>query len=135
MIRWQRNLSRGLLALALVAGLGGPALVKSGPSEKRDKLDKILQDRAGKGGTSRVIVTLKTGADVSQDVKKLGGKFGRKLGLIDGQVVELPNAVLRKLADLSAIERITSDDPTALVGLPLIALCRMLRAEGVHLLR
>ena len=28
-------------------------------------------------------------------------------------------------------ERIASDDPTALVGLPLIALSRMLRAEGV----
>ena len=36
---------------------------------------------------------------------------------------------------IALFERITSDDPTALVGLPLIALCRMLRAEGVHLLR
>ena len=32
---------------------------------------------------------------------------------------------------IALFERITSDDPTALVGLPLIALCRMLRAEGV----
>jgi serine protease AprX len=111
-IRWLRNVSRALLALALVAGLGGPALAKSGPSVKRDKLDKILQDRAGKGGTSRVIVTLKSGADVSQDVKRLGGKFGRKLGLINGQVVELPNAVLRKMAELSAVESIHYDRPT-----------------------
>jgi 7-methyl-GTP pyrophosphatase len=36
---------------------------------------------------------------------------------------------------IALFERITSDDPTALVGLPLIALCRMLRAEGVELLR
>ena len=35
---------------------------------------------------------------------------------------------------IALFERITSDDPTALVGLPLIALCRMLRAEGVSAL-
>jgi septum formation protein len=35
---------------------------------------------------------------------------------------------------IALFERITSDDPTALVGLPLIALCRMLRAEGVRIL-
>ena len=94
MIRWQRNLTRGVLALSLVVGLGGPALAKSGPSEKHDKLDKILKSRAGKGGTSRVIITLKSGSDPSSDVRKLGGRLGRKLGLINGQVVELPNAVL-----------------------------------------
>ena len=31
-------------------------------------------------------------------------------------------------------ERIASDDPTALIGLPLIALTRLLRAEGVDVL-
>ncbi|MFO1310579.1 MAG: Maf family nucleotide pyrophosphatase [Burkholderiales bacterium] len=36
---------------------------------------------------------------------------------------------------IALFERITADDPTALVGLPLIALCRMLRAEGVDPLR
>jgi septum formation protein len=35
---------------------------------------------------------------------------------------------------VALFERITSDDPTALVGLPLIALCRMLRSEGIDLL-
>lgn len=32
---------------------------------------------------------------------------------------------------IALFESIVSDDPTALVGLPLIALCRMLRAEGL----
>lgn len=32
---------------------------------------------------------------------------------------------------IALFESIASDDPTALVGLPLIALCRMLRAEGL----
>ena len=36
---------------------------------------------------------------------------------------------------IALFESITADDPTALVGLPLIALCRMLRAEGVDPLR
>ena len=36
---------------------------------------------------------------------------------------------------IALFDRIASDDPTALVGLPLIALCRMLRAEGVDPLR
>ena len=112
MIRWQRNLTRGVLALSLVVGLGGPALAKSGPSEKHDKLDKILKSRAGKGGTSRVIITLKSGSDPSSDVRKLGGRLGRKLGLINGQVVELPNAVIRKLADLSFVESVHYDRPT-----------------------
>jgi septum formation protein len=34
---------------------------------------------------------------------------------------------------ISLLEAIESDDPTALVGLPLIRTCRMLRAAGLHL--
>lgn len=34
---------------------------------------------------------------------------------------------------ISLLEWMRSDDPTALVGLPLIALCAMLRAEGIAL--
>ncbi len=34
---------------------------------------------------------------------------------------------------ISLLEALSGDDPTALVGLPLIALSRMLRAEGVQL--
>ncbi|MCX7896583.1 MAG: Maf family nucleotide pyrophosphatase [Rhodocyclaceae bacterium] len=34
---------------------------------------------------------------------------------------------------IALVEWIKSDDPTALIGLPLIALCEMLRAEGVAL--
>lgn len=34
---------------------------------------------------------------------------------------------------ISLLEWMRSDDPTALVGLPLIALCKMLRAEGIAL--
>ena len=34
---------------------------------------------------------------------------------------------------ISLLDALSGDDPTALVGLPLIALCRMLRAEGITL--
>jgi len=36
---------------------------------------------------------------------------------------------------ISLLAAIESDDPTALIGLPLIRLCEMLRAEGVEVLR
>jgi septum formation protein len=35
---------------------------------------------------------------------------------------------------IALLEAIDSDDPTALIGLPLIRTCRMLRAAGVDLL-
>jgi septum formation protein len=34
---------------------------------------------------------------------------------------------------ISLVEKITGDDPNALIGLPLIALCNMLRNEGIEL--
>src|SRR5690606_14090140 len=34
---------------------------------------------------------------------------------------------------ISLLEALSGDDPTALIGLPLIALSRMLRAEGIEL--
>lgn len=35
---------------------------------------------------------------------------------------------------IAILEKMVSDDPTAIVGLPLIALCEFLRAEGVQIL-
>ena len=110
-MRSQRIVTRGVLALTLVVGLGGPALAKSGRPEKQ-KLDKFLKAREGRGGTSRVIVTLKPGSEASTEVRRLGGKLGRRLGLINGQVAELPNAVIGKLADHPAVESIHHDRPT-----------------------
>ncbi|MEW6353635.1 MAG: hypothetical protein AB1469_04985 [Pseudomonadota bacterium] len=36
--------------------------------------------------------------------------------------------------DISLVEKITGDDPTALIGLPLIRLTSMLENEGVRVL-
>ncbi|HEY3356587.1 MAG TPA: Maf family nucleotide pyrophosphatase [Polyangia bacterium] len=42
-------------------------------------------------------------------------------------------AIKSESAGIALVELLRGDDPTALVGLPLIALCAMLRAEGVPL--
>ena len=130
MVRW-RYLMRVGLAVMLVSALGGAADVaadssKSGGAGKKNgfsrsrvregdhsRLDRKLndRDRQVKGGTSRVIIQLKPGFKAS-DVTGLGGKLGRRLGLIDGQVAELPNRILRKLADNPAVARIVWDRPT-----------------------
>jgi septum formation protein len=47
------------------------------------------------------------------------------------QPYDCAGAVKSEGLGIALFERIASDDPTALIGLPLIALARMLRAEGV----
>src|SRR3954463_409104 len=100
-------------ALTLVCLLGATAPAAAKPGD-HPKLDRTLNDRAAKGGssTSRVIVTLNPGFDASADYKKVGGKLGRRLNLINGQVVELTNSQLRKLADSPAVASIHWDRPT-----------------------
>jgi serine protease AprX len=100
-------------AATLVCLLGFTATAAAKPGD-HPKLDRKLNDRAaiGGSGTSRVIVTLKPGVNAAPDLKKLNGKLGRTLDLIGGQVVELTNAQLRKLADLPAVESVHWDRPT-----------------------
>jgi septum formation protein len=47
------------------------------------------------------------------------------------QPYDCAGGVKSEALGIALFDRIASDDPTALVGLPLIALARMLRAEGV----
>ena len=49
-----------------------------------------------------------------------------------GNVLDLGSG--RGQLGIALLEAIDSDDPSALVGLPLIRTCRMLRAAGVDLL-
>ncbi len=50
------------------------------------------------------------------------------------QPYDCAGSVRSEGAGIALFERIESDDPTALIGLPLIALCRLLRAEGIDVL-
>ncbi len=109
MIRWHGKWTGLALAAALILGVAAPSSATDGDG---NKLDKTLSGRAGKSGTSRVIIRLKPGSDASSEVKKLGGKLGRKLGSINGQVIELPNGALRTLAERSEILSLHDDRPT-----------------------
>lgn len=114
--QWQRILAGA--AATLICLIGFTATAAAGPRRARPgdhpKLDRMLNDRANTGGsnTSRVIITLKPGLDAASDIKGVGGRLGRRLASINGQVVELPNRLLRKLADSPAIESIHYDRPT-----------------------
>jgi serine protease AprX len=114
LIRWENRFTRFALAATLIVGLGTPALASKGNGRDHKKLDRILRDRAGKAGTSRVIITLKPGHDenASKEVKRLGGRLRRRLASINGQAIELPNAVIARLAERSEILSIHYDRPT-----------------------
>jgi serine protease AprX len=93
-VRW-RLISRVGLAVALVSVLGGSQTATAGPRRHpgdHPKLDRKLNDR-------------------DRAVTKLGGRLGRRLSLVNGLSVELPNRVLRTLADHPAVARITWDRP------------------------
>ena len=89
--------------------LAAPGKGKAGTDAK---MDKTLQSRGNRPGWSRVIVTLRPGIDVTTEIKRLGGRFGRQLSLINGQVIELPNGQLKKLAEHPAVLRLDHDRPT-----------------------
>src|SRR4029078_855333 len=65
------------------------------------KLDGKLNDRARTPGLgiTRAIVVLKPNCSIDTDLARNGGRKGKKLAVISGHVGELPNRVLRKLAD------------------------------------
>ena len=50
------------------------------------------------------------------------------------QPYDCAGSVRSEGAGIALFDRVQSDDPTALIGLPLIALCKLLRAEGIDVL-
>jgi len=82
---------------------------------RRGKLDHELTSRAGRkpSGWSRVIVTLQPGADLPPELKQLVTKSHRKLGIINGQVLTVPNRALTYFASHPAVARVDVDRPIA----------------------
>jgi serine protease AprX len=109
-VRWSA-VTRAGLVFGLVCALAGAAPAYASRGGDHPKLDKHLNERASKGGTVKVIMILKPGWSADAEAKKLGGKLGRRLGLINGRVVELPNGQLRKLAAYPGVDRIVYDRP------------------------
>src|SRR5262245_55078414 len=111
---WGPKRTLGALALLCATGLvASPAAAK--PSHTRQaakktagapgafakdyRLDDELNDRADHGNgaqTTRVIVTLNPGAKLPAEFKRF--TTNRKLDLLNGEVLELPNSVLKQLA-------------------------------------
>jgi serine protease AprX len=102
----------GRCIFAAITALAMVTVPSTALADAQGKLGTELQDRGTRAGWSRVIVTLNGSADVSADVVKLGGQLGRRLSLINGQVVELPNGLLKQLAAHPAVARIDEDRPT-----------------------
>ena len=113
-----------VLVLAGLMAYSAPAAAKPGSAgpgrgkqhHRVEKLDRELKVRSGRlFGTSRVIITLKPGQEqnASQQVRRLGGRLGRRLQLIDGMVVELPNRVIKQLSERSEVLSIHYDRPAA----------------------
>jgi serine protease AprX len=124
---WRKPTATALSALVCLFGLtatvdaspGKPAkakIVREFDRKPTDhpKLDRKLNDRADRGAAakSRVILELNPGYDLGDVVEKLGGRRGRKLNIIGGELIELPNNMLRKLAEHKAVKAMHHDRAT-----------------------
>ena len=78
-----------------IVGQQGELTARSGKQQRgNQKLDKEMKSRSSRSlGTSKVILTINPGqeADAEKEIKKLGGRVGRRLKLVNGMAVELPN--------------------------------------------
>ncbi|HET7219990.1 MAG TPA: S8 family peptidase [Vicinamibacterales bacterium] len=107
----------GLLVLAApVSAKPESGKPRKGKQVRVERLDQELRSRSHRlVGTSKVIITVAPGHDdnAAKEVRKLGGRLGRKLALIDGLAAEVPNRVLRTLARRSDVISIHYDRPVA----------------------
>ena len=133
MIEWRKTIAGALAAAVCVWGLAVPADAATKGRKHLDpksvvtgqdtpsydgrkpgdhpKLDKKLNERAAIGGLgrSRAIVVLKPGCTIDDDLLKAGGRKGQRLGVISGQVIELPNGQIRKIANNACVASIHWD--------------------------
>ena len=100
-------LKRALLLVALLAG----ALPAQAGQNPGGKLDASLRARAHHGGTSRVIIETTDVNATDVLIRSVKGKPGRRLGLVRGQVAEVPNAALESLARHAGVSAIRLDRP------------------------
>jgi serine protease AprX len=108
-IRWAGQAWKTLaLTLVFLVGLTVP-----GNAQDHPKLDKILNSRAGQAGLSKVIITLTPGFDGAGELLKIGGKPGKKLGLIHALAGELSNGQLKQYAGHPGVESMHLDRPTS----------------------
>ena len=101
-----------IVAAVLVALTLGPSPSTRVDAEGQSKLDPLLQEQAGHSGRSRVILRLPNAgalSPVTSLLPLLGGQSIKHLPLINGVVLDLPNAALAGLANNPLVDRISMD--------------------------
>jgi serine protease AprX len=100
---------RAVLVIALLTAAAVPALAAR---HTDSKLDAALRERAlSTRGTSRVIIETTDGNTADRLIRSLKGTPGRRLGLLRGQVADIPNAALHALAQRDSVRAIRLDRP------------------------
>jgi septum formation protein len=122
-----------------VADLAGQPLGKPGTHERAVQQLRAMRGQTVVFQTALAVVCLETGFEQA-DLAAVKVVFR---DLSDGEIehylrTEQPydcaGSAKSEGLGIALLERIDNDDPTALVGLPLIRTCRLLRAAGVALL-
>ena len=119
MTRWRNIPAAALLASACLFGFAANAAADSGNSGPGKgggaKLDGKLAGRAERGlpGLSRAIVVLNRDCDPSSDYRNANAQRKAHFGIINGDLVELPNVQLRRLAGSSCVRSMHWDRPTS----------------------
>jgi septum formation protein len=122
-----------------VADLHGEPLGKPGTHERATDQLRRMRGQVVVFQTALAVVCLETGF-VQQDVAAVRVLF-RDLSdaeieayLIAEEPYDCAGSAKSEGLGIALLERIDNDDPTALIGLPLIRTARMIRAAGVRLL-
>ena len=122
-----------------VADLGGQALGKPGSHEKAVVQLRMMRGQTVVFQTAVAVVCLESGFEQCR-LAAVRVKF-RDLTdseienyLCTEQPYDCAGSAKSEGLGIALLESIDSDDPTALIGLPLIRTCHMLRAAGIELL-
>ena len=122
-----------------VAELDGQALGKPGTHDRAVDQLRLMRGKTVLFHTAVAVVCLETGFE-QHDLAPVRVKFR---ALTDNEIeaylqaehpYDCAGSAKSEGLGIALLEAIDSDDPTALVGLPLIRTCRMLRAAGLVLL-
>lgn len=122
-----------------VAELDGQALGKPGSHEKAVAQLRLMRGRSVVFHTAVAVLCLATGFEQVDlaDVRVVFRAYGDaeiEAYLRAEQPYDCAGSARSEGLGIAMLEAIESDDPSALVGLPLIRTARMLRAAGVRLL-
>jgi septum formation protein len=136
----QRHPSALVIGSDQVADLGGEPIGKPGTHERAVEQLRRMRGRTVIFQTALAVVCLETGFE-QLDLAPIRVRF-RELSELEIETylrAETPydcaGSAKSEGLGIALLESIDSDDPTALVGLPLIRTARMLRAAGLPLLQ